>query len=288
MFSRIRARHILATVWLILTFSLAAWWLVFALQQIERLKSLEHDFAQRLVDQQRMVVFEGGFFLLFVLIGGIALFYFSFREERRRLEMQAFLSGFTHELKTSLASLRLQSEILMEEEPTSPKLVRILRELVRLEIQLENALLLARQDNNTLYPESISLTQIINQLTPLWPDLKINTAKDVYLLGDRRALESIFKNIIQNAYHHGEAKEIFFDAKISENLVNLEIQDNGQGFKGKVDQLGKAFFRHNGRSGSGLGIYLIKNLVKQMKGSVSFSPSTNGFRLSLKLPQGMI
>lgn len=272
----------LAALWLIFTLSLAAWWLVFGLQQIDRLHSLDHSLSGTLVNQQRMLLGEGSMLLLVVLLGGAALIYLSYQAEKRREEMQHFLSGFTHELKTSLASLRLQSEVLIEEEPTSPRLLRLLREVVRLEIQLENSLLLARADDTNLYMEQLHLADIIQHLAPLWPNLKIDF-NDCQVRGDRRALESIFKNIFQNAFHHGEATEVHVQAKSKNDQLSITVTDNGRGFKGEQTQLGKAFFRHNGRSGSGLGLYLSRKLVRQMHGELLIALQKNSFTVELQM-----
>ncbi|PMZ42889.1 hypothetical protein, partial [Pseudomonas sp. FW306-02-H05-AA] len=78
---------------------------------------------------QHMLLWEGSFLLLVVLAGGIALLYFSFLDLRRHEQLKTFFSSFTHDLKTSLTSLRLQAEIIEENQvSSSPNLVRLLQD----------------------------------------------------------------------------------------------------------------------------------------------------------------
>jgi signal transduction histidine kinase len=282
---RIKWRYFWAGLWLAFTLSLAAWWLIFGLRQIAKFRELNQERSAELLVQQRMLLGEGSILLFVLVLGGAALIYVLYLEQRRRESLQQFLSGFTHELKNSLSSLRLQSEILIEEEPTSPRLMRLLREVVRLEIQLENALLLARFDTNNLHLETIYLKDIIHRLAPLWPDLKVISEIDTSFIGDRRAVESIFKNFLQNSFHHGEATEVKVIPVLNKNMLDIKVCDNGIGFRGRQKNLGQAFYRHNGQSGSGLGLYLSKRLMKQMNGDLFFIQNDSpGFCVEIKFP----
>ena len=128
------------------------------------------------------------FFLLgFILVGGAYLFYAIWRDQRRNEEVRRFFSTFTHELKTSLTSLRLQAEIL-EEDPRNREnenLRRLLRDVVRLELQLENALVLAQAESGKLFLEEIPLKKTVEQLAVHWPDLEIRVSGDAQLRADQ-------------------------------------------------------------------------------------------------------
>jgi signal transduction histidine kinase len=63
----------------------------------------------------------------------------------------------------------------------------------------------------------------------------------------------------------------------------LTFLDNGKGFPGEPEALGKMFVRHTTRSGSGLGLYLAKLLAKRMNGSLSFHHGSPGFEARLRL-----
>ncbi len=273
-----RWRLILAGLWLVITLSLSAWWMVLGLRQAELLESnLE---AARL---QRMLFWEGTFLLACVLVGGGALAYFAYGDQKRYQEVRRFFSTFTHELKTSLTSLRLQAEILEEAHAENENLRRLLRDVVRLELQLENALILAQEEKANLILEEISLQKMVQSLAVHWPQLNLQLESEAKLQADHRALECILRNLFQNSAVHGKAKTISLRAKAASPGVEVEIRDDGKGFSGETTQLGEYFVRHTTRSGTGLGLYLSKKLAKRMGGELSFAKEPNGFRAQLKL-----
>lgn len=273
-----RWRLVLAIIWLVITLSLSAWWMVLGLKQAELLES-----NQAAARQQRMLFWEGSFLLGFVLIGGGALAYFSFSDQKRYKEVRTFFSTFTHELKTSLTSLRLQAEILEEAHSENENLRRLLKDVVRLELQLENALILAQEEKANLILEDISLQKMVQSLAVHWPQLHLKVEKEAKVRADHRALECILRNLFQNAAVHGKAKTVSVKSKVSESGVEVLIEDDGKGFTGDVSQLGEFFVRHTTRSGTGLGLYLSKKLAKRMGGELTFQKDPHGFRANLKL-----
>ena len=160
----------------------------------------------------------------------------------------------------------------------------MLQDAVRLELQLENALILAQGDAK-LYAEKLSLRKVIQNLSIHWPNVKIETKSDADLLADKRALECILRNLFQNAYVHGEAKNISVTVK-DDVKTEIRVSDDGRGFAGDPNALGSVFVRHSTTSGSGVGLYLSKILAKRMKGSLSFNKIPSGFEAVLILPRG--
>src|SRR5205814_1967833 len=62
-----------ALLWLLVTVSLASWWLVFGLEQARQLRDLQAPQAQALSTVQRMLVWEGATFIALLVVGGVAL-----------------------------------------------------------------------------------------------------------------------------------------------------------------------------------------------------------------------
>ncbi len=279
-----KARLVLAGTWLLLTFSLSAWWMIHGLTQASSFEAslLTPEFAAR---QYRMFFWEGSFLLAFVTFGGAFLFSSIYRDQRHSEEVHRFFSTFTHELKTSLTSLRLQAEIL-EEDPRNREnenLRRLLRDVVRLELQLENALVLAQAEKSKLFLEEIPLRRTVQTLSVHWPQLKVNVEHDARVTADQRALECILKNLLQNASVHGQATEVSVNAVSEGAALRISVADNGRGFAGRPDQLGKEFVRHTTRSGSGIGLYLSRILATRMGGRLSFDQNRGGLQAVLEL-----
>lgn len=282
-------RLALAGLWLALTFSLSAWWMIHGMRQATDLAA-RFDGDEAAARQHRMFFWEGMVLLSFVTVGGGALAYFTYHDQRRNEEVVRFFSVFTHELKTSLTSLRLQAEIL-EEDPRNhgnENLQRLLRDVVRLELQLENALILAQDERSRLFPEEISLRRLLQNLSVHWPQLEVKVAEDALLRGDQRALECIFRNLLQNASVHGGARSVAVSASLATSGVGLDIllRDDGKGFRGEPATLGRAFVRHGTRSGSGIGLYLSRRLAARMGGGLEFSHGEGGkgFAARLRIP----
>jgi signal transduction histidine kinase len=298
---RLSVKFALAAVWLVFTFALASWWLVFGLKQLEDVRAanvsgvvVEDTIS---IDRQhRMLVSEGGVLLVLLLGGGGALLYNILVESRRARQVEEFFASFTHDLKTSLASLRIQTESLRDEleslptEATGPRklLARIMSDAGRLETQLENALFLADADKSSMLLEPVSTRELIASLAHLWPRMSIQVHRDAAVLVDRRALESIVRNIAQNSVRHGQATRLDVYCDEGATLSKLKFVDDGRGFRGNVKRLGEIFSRQTGMSGSGIGLYLVARLVERMGGRAKVETSVEdqgrGFAVEIEIP----
>ncbi|MDZ4084523.1 MAG: ATP-binding protein, partial [Bdellovibrionales bacterium] len=104
------------------------------------------------------------------------------------------------------------------------------------------------------------------------------------VLGDRRALESVVRNLAQNASRHGQATKLAVAIEKKADYIEVRFQDNGLGFDGDHKRLGIIFNRQSGTSGSGIGLYLVSKLVERMQGEVRIDKSTKqGFCVTLRL-----
>jgi signal transduction histidine kinase len=280
---------LLVGLWVVFTVTLAGWWLVFGLRQLERLKQVQLEGVGDFQNHYQMLIWEGGVLILFLIGGGVALFYYARREHKRHAQVEEFFTAFTHDAKTALASLRLQAESLREDwaegEP-NPLLERLLSDTVRLQLQLENSLFLVNLPNGRLLTEPVSLSHLIAVMRHHWPDLKITQSGDGVVLADVRAVESVLANLVQNAVIHGRATQVNVDVEEGrDGRLCLLVADNGHGFAGNFDQLGKLFVRHARNSGSGVGLYLARQLMKRMNGKLTFGRGQNGgFVAALDFP----
>lgn len=282
---------------MVLTLALSIWWVIFNLRQIEMISALDVESASELLRYQRMLLYEGGVLVFLLLLGGIALLRMSYHERARRKQIQDFFSTFTHEIKTALASVRLQGESLQEDLENTPQaklLSRLVSDTVRLELQLENSLFVARPEGEPLLEEKIPLRKLFSMIQYQWPALKVllDLPEGIYLQGDLRAIEGVIKNLMSNAYTHGQAQTVRVVATLlpEKSRVKLEIEDDGRGFSGEWGELGQIYKRHSRTSGSGIGLYLVKKSVHQMGGEVEFLPASGGrgFLTRMELPGGQL
>jgi signal transduction histidine kinase len=235
-----------------------------------------------------MLLWEGGILIASLVGGGLALYYYAKREQRRHKQVEEFFAAFTHDAKTALASLRLQAESLKEDlgANPSPLLDRLLQDTLRLQLQLENSLFLVNLPTGRLLNTPVRIGQIVDALRYHWPGLSIIQKGDGVVNGDSRALESVLTNLIHNAVTHGEASEVKIDLEpgASGRLI-LRVVDDGRGFSGDFKQLGRLFVRHARGSGSGVGLYISRQLLRRMNANLSFAPGVDGgFVAELDMP----
>jgi hypothetical protein len=299
-----RLHYFGAVVWVLLTVSLASWWMVFGLEQARQLRALGGPEALRLEQVQRMLVWEGISFIGLLVAGGTALVLSVRREQKRQRAVESFFMAFTHDLKTALASLQLQAESLQEDLPeaaANPNMQRLLTDTVRLGVQLQNSLYYAQPDGDLLV-ERVSVATFVRRAAGDWPALDVRIEGDGTALADARALESVFRNLLQNAVIHGGATAVTVRVERKDaGPVVITATDNGRGVPQQVlASLGRPFVR-SGRPGSsngtgtGVGLFVSCQLAERMRGVLRFGGAAGlpagasaeagpGFTAVLELP----
>ena len=102
---------------------------------------------------------------------------------------------------------------------------------------------------------------------------------------DARALESILTNLVQNSVTHGRATQVEVSVRQEgDGRLRVRVADNGCGFQGDTNKLGKLFVRHARSSGSGVGLYIARELLRRMNGAISFQ-NAGGFVAELDFPE---
>jgi signal transduction histidine kinase len=277
-----------AVVWLLLTVSLAVWWLVFGLGQVRRLRDaggLEPGSAGQF---ERMLLWEGVFFLLLLVTGGVLLLVAIRREAGRRATVEAFFMAFTHDLKTALASLQLQAESLREdldEAAANPNLQRLMKDALRLQLQLENSLYYA-QPHGRLHVEPVAVAALVRRAAIDWPEMTIEVAGDARVLADERALSAVVRNVLQNAVVHGGSRRVVVAVQRPPvGRVEVTFTDDGRGVPiGGIRQLASVTARPAAYRGSGVGLLISTRLVARMRGTLDVRAAARGVAVVVRLP----
>lgn len=281
-------RYLLIGIWALFTVTLAAWWIYFAIERLEHLMQDSGPQALEFVRYQQMLLWEGGTLVVCLLGGAIALAWLVYRELRETRRIQKFFAAFSHELKTPLASMLLTAEIQRERcskcgdaNPIDSFLV----DLNTLALRLENSLFLANLDKRNYLIEDLLLSELLESVKNAAPELRVALKNDGIVKADRRALESILGNVLRNAALHGKATDVHITVEESERaMLRVTLLDNGTGFNGDADKLGRLFHRHYGGSGSGIGLYLVSRLAREMHGGFEVLKTKSGFGVAVSLP----
>src|SRR5256714_14290003 len=289
---RKRNRIVIALValWVLFTVTLAGWWLVFGLRQLDLINQSNLENAVQLHRHYQMLLWEGGILIASLIGGGLALFYYARREQRRHAQVEEFFAAFTHDAKTALASLRLQAESLREDfagDDPNPLLDRLLGDTLRLQLQLENSLFLVNLPRGKFFLQPIRLGDRVEALRLHWPNVEITQSGDGVVMADARALESVLTNLVQNAVIHGHATQVDVQVRRNAERLSVAVIDNGRGFDGDLGRLGELFVRHARSSGSGVGLYIVRRLLTAMNGTITFrNGEASGLVAELELPEG--
>jgi signal transduction histidine kinase len=291
----------LTLLWVLLLLGLGSWWLFLVFKLHTTLSGLN---IPELGSQSKflnMLRWEGTFFFIFLVLLGGSLFIMYFRDMKKSKSMQAFFSSLSHELKTPLASMRLQAEVikdLIEDETHSHEQLsdltkRLIEDTDKLESELEKSLQLSRIEQDapmTLVP--VGLERFLKrQEQKLHRPIKVEIilSEDTEeVLADELGLSMIFRNLFENTLRHNkETNQISIIAKRTGNHVEVTYDDFGKKFQGDISHLGELFYKFNSSKGSGIGLYLIKNLMKKMSGSFEvLNDERLKFRLTFKAPTG--
>lgn len=228
----------------------------------------------------------------FILVLGILQTRRSFKREAQLTEQQKnFLMSVTHELKTPVASLRLQIETLLLRELEKENRERILKmaldETERLNALIEKVLLANNLDTEG-FPISADRVEFnhlhswVHQISHA-PWLKehnfiFEIPQEGYIFTDLVSLQSVIINLLENACKYTPpGTEIRLRMNGNEIGYSLLIEDKGPGvpreFQSKIFD---KFFRIGSEEtrsakGTGLGLYIVKHLVKYMGGTLNFS-----------------
>lgn len=293
--------YVLTLVWVVMLLALGSWWLYLVFKLHSTMQNLDLPEFQEQGRFLNMMKWEGSFFFIFLMLLGISLFYMYLRDLQKTKALGAFFASLSHELKTPLASMRLQAEVikdLIEDETHSHETLseltgRLIEDTHKLEGELEKSLQLSRieQDGNlSLTPINLAryLKRQEQKLKPLKLELKIEENADE-IMADELALNVIFRNLFENTKRHNPStSHISIQIKKQNSNVQILYYDHGLPFKGDTNKLGELFYKFNSTKGSGIGLYLIKNLMCKMNGQliVENSPGLS-FVLIFKIPDGV-
>lgn len=226
-----------------------------------------------------------------------------------------FFSIIAHDLKSPFSFLLGYSNILNErlEEFEIKNLKEILKQmhsgLHRTYVLLENLLLWTQSQKGMIKykPQKENLYEIAEQSKELLMQSAmaksielVNTiSEDIYIVGDKEMLASVFRNLISNSikFTHRDGR-INIGANIlpesdNESAVEVSIEDNGVGIpEGKILSLFKIAESDStsgteNEKGTGLGLILCKEFIEKHGGEIKvISNEGKGSRFFFTLKRG--
>lgn len=255
--------------------------------------------------QERMILGEA-LVLAFTLIIGIWLINRGYqRQTEAARQSRNFLLSITHELKSPLASIKLILQTFNKRELDRSKIQKFsknaINETERLETLVENLLLAARLENTSMeiQPEQINLseffTKILDSILSKTQNVEfeLSIKDNVDIIADVKGMTSVFINLIENAIKYSDQKAFISIQHISKNKKDIiSISDNGWGIpSAEKKKVFDKFYRIGNEDtrrtkGTGLGLYIIDNIIKSHKGVITISDNIpKGTTFTISLPK---
>lgn len=218
------------------------------------------------------------------------------------LELDNFVYSISHDLRSPLLSIKGILSLLMHDNQLTDDGKRFLSmadvSIGRLDGTIQEILEYSRNSRLELKSENFDLEEMVQTV---FDDLKFSTTDSLSLfihvdgssqvLLDKARVNVLLKNIIGNSVKY---RRLDVDAEIRVNIINenkmvhIVVSDNGEGIASEHQQkIFDMFFRGTSNSvGTGLGLYICKEIVNKMNGTIDVSSQKGiGTTMKINLPQ---
>jgi two-component system heavy metal sensor histidine kinase CusS len=232
------------------------------------------------------------------------------RIEQGYAKLNQFAADLAHELRTPLATMTGQSQVILSRPRTEAQYVQVqeaqLEELERLNRTVESLLFLARTEHGSTaddWPrQSLSAAQEMSRQIDYFTDLAeergiyLRQRGDAQVWAEPQLLRRALANLVQNAVHHarpGSEIELSAHQRVVDGrrFTVLEVTNEGEALPDEqLTRLFERFYRADrSRSGmtggSGLGLAIVKAIAEVHGGNTS-ARNAGGGRIvfSIDLP----
>jgi signal transduction histidine kinase len=199
-----------------------------------------------------------------------------------------FLRGVSHNLQTPLTSIRAYAHQIGNDRPDR-RLGIIAEQSERLSRMVRQLLTVTRLESGALHPRS-EVVSLSSRVRRAWEALAVQgielRLKDDSLgwlaVADADQLDQVLWALLDNAVKYGERSPVTVEiaAEQASQRLRLTISDGGPGVPdadrsrmfGRFERGGST----NADEGSGLGLYVSRELCRAMEGDLVLEPATRG------------
>jgi two-component system osmolarity sensor histidine kinase EnvZ len=201
-------------------------------------------------------------------------------------ERQLMLAGISHDLRTPLARLRLETELSVSDREARQAMAADIEQLDEI---IQQFLGYARPDDAALSP--VLLAPVISKcITPFRGatrlDISISVPEDLQVMADPVALGRVVSNLLENARRYGQSpgdgiSHVQIDARADAGQVVLTLRDHGAGVPPQqLQHLTEPFYRgdeaRTSATGSGLGLAIVERAITRMGGRLQLLNHAQG------------
>lgn len=216
-------------------------------------------------------------------------------EENDRKQKQ-FISDASHELKTPVAIIGTNTELLSREIGNNEWLENIKYENGRMGILIKQLLDLSRAEDVIVSMENINFSRIIlgeilafeSFAFEKEKEFIIDIDEDVFLIGNQIQLKQLVSIILDNAIRHSSGKNININLKRKNNTIELNfINDSYEIPQEKLNHIFDRFYRVDEVRNSedlhyGIGLSIAKAIIEKHGGNIEVLTKNGKFKLIIK------
>ena len=211
-----------------------------------------------------------------------------------RARQRSFIADAAHELRSPLASMRIQVEVAQKLGDWQTVGDDLLTDLDRLSRLVDDLLLLARadeRDGRRVAREPVEMQSLLTNLAKRYATVVVEpSAESLWVEGEQDALIRIVLNLVDNAVRHARTR-VVLQAESDGQEVVVTVTDDGEGIPGPLrERVFDRFTRlDDGRArdagGTGLGLAIVRELVRRHGGTVRLLDARPGVRAEVRLPR---
>lgn len=219
-------------------------------------------------------------------------------------ELDTFFYKASHDLKGPLASvmgivnlarLEMQNELIDKYfgmiETSVKRLDRTLMDLIELARTRKGSSKLSEINLKSIIEEIMNSLKHVPDFNRINFEIKID--HNLEIVADKVLIHSVFQNLIHNAinYCNHQSPWVKISVVSKSNGIEFEVADNGKGIPDQIkSRVFEMFYRgHPDSTGSGLGLFIVKNALEKMKGSINVeSTMDHGTIFTVFIPNATI
>ena len=264
-------------------------WIAWFMKSHSRLRAVAKTYSPELLQggADWFILVEGILLLCAILAGVYVIFLYWRRQAELYRAQRNFIAQVTHELKSPLASLQLHLETIRRRRLSPDKLSTFLDTMLgdtdRLDTLINNLLSAQRLDQKGLklnlgrenLSECVAKYFRARQFSlPKAGTMRLAIEPDLYADLDSESLETIFRNLLENAILYASGSPVIEVAlKRRGRKAHLTFTDHGKGVpRNEQKKIFRMFYRvkHPGETirGSGLGLFIVQALTRMHNGKV--------------------
>ncbi|WP_432836987.1 ATP-binding protein [Dactylosporangium sp. CA-092794] len=211
-----------------------------------------------------------------------------------RARQRSFIADAAHELRSPLASMRIQIEVAQKLGDWAAVSDDVLADLDRLTRLVDDLLLLARADASDprrAPREPVELRTLLTTLAKRYDTVTVEPGESLWTEGEPDALHRIALNLIDNAVRHARRRVVLAVTAESQSEVLVTVTDDGEGIPAPLRERVFDRFarlddaRASDAGGSGLGLAIVRELTRRHGGTVRLTDARPGVRAEVRLPR---